>query len=598
MVSLLVFAGMRPSFWTDLPNWLRGRFDDNQRYTILCVLVGVLSGLAAVSFHLAIDFVFEHLIEVAGHPGAGEISLVLLFGPAIGGLIVGLILQYVAPRAGGSGIPQTKIAYHNDFGEISLKEGFWRFVAGTVSVGSGNSLGREGPTVHICSAIASAVGRTFGLAKRRVQAMIPIGMGAGIAAAFNTPLAAITFVFEELLDDFSSKALGAILITVVIAAVVERSILGENPVFTMDRSATFTTSFWMLVAIPLGLAAAVLGHLFVGALLWLRARFKESPLPSFLRPAAGGLMVGITGITVLYFTGKLGIYSIGYDDLSASLLGLHNWEIILVLLVGKFIATIFAYASGGSGGIFAPVLFVGSMLGGLFGVVCVDGFGAAENVRAACALLGMGAFFAAVIRCPLTSILIIFEMTLNYTLILPLMVGNMIAFAVSARLRSVPIYDALLLQDRFSLKKLPTYRGEQDWRNLPVSAIMTHDPVYVLREDSIRTTLKKIADGGLIHHGYPVLDPSGKLAGVVCHHELEECVAGRGDEPVGAILNPRAIIRVFPDTSIRDTANTLVVEDVLQAPVVSKKDSSKLVGIVTLHDIARQQNAISESIDR
>lgn len=589
---------MRPSIWTDLPNWLRGRFDDHQRYTILCVLVGLLSGLAAVSFHLAIDFVFEHLIAAADHPDLGDFSLVLLFGPAVGGLIVGLILQFVAPRAGGSGIPQTKIAYHNDFGQISLREGMWRFVAGTISVGSGNSLGREGPTVHICSAIASSVGRAFGLAKRRVQAMIPIGMGAAIAAAFNTPLAAITFVFEELLDDFSSKALGAILVAVVIAAVVERSILGENPVFTMHESATFTTSFWMLVAIPLGLTAAVLGHVFVGSILALRARFKDSPLPPFLRPAAGGLMVGITGVTVLYFTGKLGIYSIGYDDLSASLLGLHDWEIILALLIGKLIATVFAYASGGSGGIFAPVLFVGSMLGGLFGVICVDGFGATETVRAACALLGMGAFFAAVIRCPLTSILIIFEMTLNYTLILPLMVGNMIAYAVSARLRAVPIYDALLLQDRFSLKKLPTYRGEQDWRNLPVSAIMTHDPVYVLRDDTLAVTLQKITDGGFTHHGYPVLDPQGRLSGVICHHELEENLADKPDAPVGSILNPRAIIRVFPDTSIRDTANTLVIEDVLQAPVVSKKDSSKLVGIVTLHDIARQQNAISESIDR
>ncbi len=589
---------MRPSIWTDLPDWLRGRFDDNQRYTILCVLVGLLSGLAAVSFHIAIDFIFHHLIDAAGTPGPGQLSLVLLFGPAIGGLFVGLILQYFAPRAAGSGIPQTKIAYHNDFGEIPLKEGVWRFIVGTISVGTGNSLGREGPTVHICAAIASSVGRAFGLAKRRVQAMIPIGMGAGIAAAFNTPLAAITFVFEELLDDFSSKALGAILIAVVIAAVVERSILGENPVFTMDRTATFTTSFWMLVAVPLGLAAAILGHVFVGSILALRERFKESPLPPFIRPAAGGLMVGITGVTVLFFTGKLGIYSIGYDDLNASLLGLHDWEIILTLLVGKIIATVFAYASGGSGGIFAPVLFVGSMLGGLFGVLCVDVFGATDNVRAACALLGMGAFFAAVIRCPLTSILIIFEMTLNYTLILPLMVGNMIAYAVSARLRAVPIYDALLLQDRFSLKKLPTYRGEQDWRNLPVSAIMTHDPVYVLRDDTISETLRKITDGGLIHHGYPVLDGDGTLCGIVCHHELLENSADEPDAPVGSILNPRAIIRVFPDTSIRDTANTLVIEDVLQAPVVSKKNSAKLVGIVTLHDIARQQNAISESIDR
>ncbi|WP_269526269.1 chloride channel protein [Coraliomargarita parva] len=586
----------------NLPNWMRGRFDDAQRFLMLCICAGVICGLIGVSFHLAIHFVFEGLFELYEGFGMGVWSyLAMAFSPAVAGLIVGLMIRYVSPTASGSGIPQTKAAYYQKFGVIKISEAFWRFIIGTISVGMGNTLGREGPTVHICSAVSSKLGRIFGLGKLRVQAMVPVGMGAGISAAFNAPVAAITFVFEELLDNFSSKALGGILIAVVVAAVVERTFLGEHGALQADNE-FFHTSWWMLVCLLLGPAAALLGHAFTSMLLWLRARFKQwQQMPSYLKPALGGLSVGLFGISVLVLSnGHHGVFSIGYDDLNGALNGELVWKVLLLLLVGKFFATIICYASGASGGIFAPVLFIGSMLGGLFGVALVHFGGVDPHVQAGTALLGTGAFFAAVIRCPMTSILIIFEMTRNYSLILPLMVGNLLAYVISAKLRPIPIYDALLIQDGISLKKLPAYRGEQDWRNLPVSTIMTHDSRVAIGVYNAVENLESILDGDHKHHGYPVVSDlnSQTLIGMITHHEMEEMKASGDERPISEIVMEQKIIAIHPDDSIRDAANTLVLKDVLQAPVVSRKHPTKLLGIVTLHDIARQQNAIEESMER
>jgi CIC family chloride channel protein len=590
-----------PFSLNNLPNWMRGRFDDSQRFLMLCICAGVLCGLVGVSFHLAITTIFTALFTFYKSLGVWALPA-MVASPALAGLVVGLMIQYVSPTAGGSGIPQTKAAYYQNFGIIKSSEAFWRFIIGTISVAFGNSLGREGPTVHICSAVSSKLGRVFGLGKLRVQAMIPVGMGAGISAAFNAPIAAITFVFEELLDNFSSKALGGILIAVVVAAVVERSLLGEHAALRVDGE-YFNTSWWMLICLVIGPVAAVLGNFFTGALLRLRGSFRQwQKCPNFLKPAIGGLSVGLMGVTVLQLTDgqNLGVFSIGYDDLNAALNGNLLWQVLLLLLIGKLVATIICYASGSSGGIFAPVIFIGSMLGGLFGVLLVSFFGADPSVAAGAALLGAGAFFAAVIRCPLTSIIIIFEMTANYSLILPLMVGNCLAYFISAKLRAVPIYDALLLQDGISLKKLPAYRGEQDWRNLPVSTIMTHDTRSVIGTMNSLDNLNRLKEVGHRHHGYPVVADvnSQELLGVITHHELEELAAVNDPQLISQWIEGHKIIEIYPDNSIRDAANTLVIKDVLQAPVVSRKDPGKLLGIVTLHDIARQQNAIEETLDR
>lgn len=601
-------------------DWLRLRLTDGQRFLFLCTLAGVVCGAVAVLFHLAINAIWFRLVDWSqGTMLEGPWGLVLLaLAPAIGGLATGIVLTRYAPYAAGSGIPQTKAAYYRDFGVIRLREGVMRFLLGTISVGMGNSLGREGPTVHICAAVSSKIGQLFGLAKKRVQAMVPVGMGAGIAAAFNTPISAFFFVFEELLNDFSSKALFGLMVAVVVAAVVERSILGEHPAFTVE-SISFHLDFWMVLAIPLGILSGLFGHWFVGLLLHFRSRFRrQKVIPAWLRPAIGGLGVGLLGVSVLALTGRLGVFHIGYADLSAALNGrlgeltgevangaplagsvpLYALGVLGLLFAGKFLATAFCYGSGASGGLFAPSLFIGGMLGAFIGVLGQWVFGYGNDVVGAMALIGMGSFFAAVIRAPLTSIMIIFEMTLNYTLVLPLIAANIIAYMLASRWRAVPVYDALLLQDEISLKKMPTYRGSQDWRNLPVSTIMSFD-VVSLREDApLAETLEGLKD--CRHHAYPVLDAEEKIAGCLTHDCLTRCQSGANGEvrTVRDALPERKLVTVGPDTSIRDVANTLVLEDIDQVPVVSRKEPGKLLGFVTLHDIARQQNAIEDTIGR
>ncbi|MDP0499963.1 MAG: chloride channel protein [Verrucomicrobiota bacterium JB022] len=586
-----------------LPELFRARYSDTQRYLIIWIITGVACGLAAVAFHHSIQFVFDAVVHFGRYIGGGNpliLGAVLILSPTLGGLISGLILTYLAPHGAGSGIPQTKVRYYRDFGIFRLSEVAWRFILGTISVGSGMALGREGPTVHLCSALASNIGQFFGLAKKRVQAMVPLGMGAGIAAAFNAPMAALFFVFEELLGDFSGKSYFGIIVAVVIASAVQRLIAGEHPAFDLQLG-ELSTAYWMILAAPLGVMAAFLGKAFVEAILRTRQRVSESKqVPKWLRPAIGGLMVGVIGVSIMFLTeGHLGIFGIGYNDVDAMLNGRLNILFVAVLLlIGKFVASSVAYGFGGSGGLFAPTLFIGAMLGGIVGILGQYVIGYDNEIVGAMAMLGMGAFFAAVVRCPMTSIVIIWEMTRQDSLILPLMLGNIIAWLISSRLQPVPLYDSLLLQDKISLRKLPDYQGDQDWRNLPVSTIMTFEPATVQGSQTVQECLDALKKSGTKHHGYPVVDIDGRLIGMITHHEMCERVATDGQELLTTIMAKREIISVRPETSIRDVAQILVVEDVMQAPVVSATDPQKILGIVTLHDIARQQNQIDQSLGR
>jgi len=268
-----------------------------------------------------------------------------------------------------------------------------------------------------------------------------------------------------------------------------------------------------------------------------------------------------------------------------------------VLLLFKFLAVVLNYATGGSGGLFSPTLFLGGMLGGLVGVGLValqhtnewlPVFPADAEVIGGCVLLGMGAMFASVIRCPFTSLIIIFEMTGNYSLILPLMVGNMLAWSLAKRLHPVPIYDSLLLQDGVSLRKLPSFRGHQDYRNLPVQAIMTYEAFSLLERQDCGGALRLISKLNANYHGYPVLDRNGLLAGVITRHELDEHPA---EMTIAELIEDQELLRLTPETSIRDAANKMIARNFQQAPVVSATDPDRMLGWLTLNDIARQQNA-------
>jgi CIC family chloride channel protein len=583
---------------------MRARLDEGQRFLVLCIVCGLCCGLVAVGFHLAIHSVFETLWSFAKSYGDPYFAWIMISAPGLAGLVVGLAIKFFAPSAAGSGIPQTRAAYYNDAGKIPFSAAVWRFLLGTLYIGFGNSLGREGPTAHMSSAIASTIGRWAFRDGQRARAMVPVGMAAGIAAAFNAPLAAITFVFEELLDNFSMKALGGVVVAVVIAAAISRGILGDQPILSGHLQTDYHVSLWMLVAIPLGLLAGFLGHLVVSSLLKVRGvlRDQKSWFPLWLQPAVGGLLCGVLGVAGLFSTsavsgrGERSVFSIGYESLDAAFENELLWQVLGILLIFKLIAVVVTYSSGGSGGLFSPALFLGGMLGGLVGTglswfhthLPIPGFPGTEEVVGACVLLGMGASFAAIIRCPFTSLIIIFEMTGNYSLILPLMAGNILAWGFAKSLRPVGLYNALLLQDGITLKRMPSYRGPQDYRNLPVATIMSHDVTSLQGNVTVQDECKRLQEAGQKHTFYPVTDEEGRLLGILSQSELE---GAPPELELASLVKDQEMTVAYPDSSIREMANRMVARDFRMVPVVSQTESGKLLGVLTLNDIARQRFA-------
>lgn len=424
--------------------------NEAQRLFAFTILAGGLCGLAAVAFHISTGFVESWCINPATNaPGHSWIWWTILT-PALGGLVAGLGLRFWVPAAAGSGIPQVKVAYTTRFGKISFKETIGKFVLCVIQLGTGGSLGVEGPTVHICSGVASMLSRAAKLSPKNCRRITSVGMAAGIAAAFNAPVAAITFTLEELIGNLDQTMLTGVIVAAALAAVVENRVLGANPIFHVPKHYELTNYSSLVWYALLGLLAALVSVAFTDSLLWLRAWFKQlKSVPSWVHPAIGGAATGCFALVAIAFFHVNGIAGDPYKTLTMALTGDSRLTVIamMVLCVLKLAATVTSYSSGGAGGIFAPALYMGGMLGGAVGYLDVAVFHHSTDSIGAFAVVGMGAVFAGVVRAPMTSILIIFEMTGGYGLILPLMIANMSAFALARYWRNTPVYDALLEQD-------------------------------------------------------------------------------------------------------------------------------------------------------
>jgi chloride channel protein, CIC family len=429
--------------------WLMRRMpSERQRLLAVTILAGGLCGLAAVAFHLSIASLEALFIDRANAaPGHSWIWWTILT-PGLGGLFVGLGLTYFAPAAAGSGIPQVKVAYALRDGYVTVRETIGKFVLCAVQIGAGASLGLEGPTVQICAGVSSALARVARLSPKNRRRMTSVGMAAGIAAAFNAPIAAITFTLEELIGDLDQTMLAGVIVAAALAAVVEHSIMGSNPVFHVERAYTLGNASSLLWYALLGLLAALVSVAFTDSLLWLRAQFKKlNAVPKWVQPSIGGLAVGCMAVLGLQLFHLNGIAGDPYKTLTLALTGTLPVLCMATFCVLKLASTVCSYSSGGSGGIFAPSLFIGAMLGGAVGYLDVTIFHHSTDAIGAFAVVGMGAVFAGIVRAPMTSILIVFEMTGGYGLVLPLMIANMSAFALARHWRRTPVYEALLAQD-------------------------------------------------------------------------------------------------------------------------------------------------------
>ncbi len=548
-----------------------------QRLFLLTVVIGGVCGLAAVLFHLAIRFVERLAIgQAMSAPGESWIPWTIVT-PVLGGLVSGALLHYVVPGARGSGVPQVKAAYGLG-GRVPFRDAVGKFAIGTIQIGTGASLGREGPTVQICAGIAGLVGRIASLSPKNLRRLLPVGVAAGIAAAFNAPISAVTFTIEEVVGDLDQTVLSGVVVAAALAAVVERSVLGEHPVFEVSRKYGLNHPSSILLYAALGVAAAVVSLGFTDSLLDLRRWFARHPFARWAHPAAGGLVTGLLAVVALALLKARGVTGGGYETLAEALSGTLGFRVMLALCAMKLVATVFCYSSGGAGGIFAPALFIGAMLGGAVGFLDVRLLGHGHEELGNFALVGMGAVFAGIVRAPITSVLIIFEMTGGYGLVLPLMIANMTSYGLARHWRPTPIYEALLEQDGIHL---PHRRRSvtQSLEGVRAEAAMARPPP-LLAGATYQEVLAAFSGGA--HDAHPVVDERGALVGLLSLSDLRPVLG----EDLHGLAVAGDLCRRPPPTIAEDEDLAAALErmaggGVDELVVVSTTDPTRPLGVLT-----------------
>lgn len=556
---------------------------ETQRLLFLTMLVGVVCGLAAVAFHQVIHFAEHALVArvsaaaVKENRGYAWIAWMLVL-PTAGGLLAGAVMTYALPGARGSGIPQVKAAFANKTGRVKLRDAVGKFFLGAVQIGAGASLGREGPTVHICAGLASALGRLARVSPKAQRGLLPVGAAAGVAAAFNAPIAAVTFTIEEVVGKLDQTVLSGVIVAAAIAAMVERSILGVHPVFDVPQTYALDDAWSLALYVGLGIAAGLLSVLLTDLLLGLRMRFRRMKrVPEWARPGVGGLVTGAVAVVVLLTLRADGAAGGGYEMLRRALSGGLPVKVMLALCAAKILTTTFSYSSGGSGGIFAPTLFVGAMLGGAFGSLDHTLFGHPARTMGAFALVGMGAMFSGTIRAPITSVLIIVEMTAGYGLILPLMIANMSAYVISRHYRPGTVYEELLKQDGVTLED---QRLVDALEGLSVDDLAVRDRAFVsfLPNAQAGDVLRRTSTPTW-QDVFPVVDVDGKVVGVITNEELRILAA---EPELALIVNAQDLMRppccVRTGTPLRQVFELMRAEGLKELPVIDEDE--RILGFI------------------
>ena len=558
---------------------LAGRVEDlrrreDQLALALSLVIGALVGLIVVAFILLTGRLAAHMYPAGG---AGWRRILV---PTIGALVSGLLLVRFFPDARGSGIPQTRAAIFIHDGCISLRTVVGKFVCCSLSLASGIALGREGPSVHIGSGVASVVARRLGLSTAQVRWLVPVGASAALAAAFNTPIAAVLFSLEEIMGDLHAPILGSVVLSSTTSWMVLHLVLGDEPLFHV-AGYHLVSSVELLVYVVLGVVGGIGSVAFVRLLLWLRRRFQRLPKSTlWVQPVVGGLAVGLLGYAVPQVLG------VGYDQVDRVLGGEVVLGAVVLLAVLKMVATALCYASGNAGGIFGPSMFIGAMMGATVGRVAHLALPTVTADAGAYALVGMGTAFAGIIRTPLTSVIMIFEVTRDYTIIVPLMISNLTAFYISQRLQPEPIYEALAHQDGLHL---PTGAFRPQAGRLRVNVAIRESPEPLPSELAVRHALERVEGTSL--GSWPVADDDG-LVGMVRTADLAAAVvAGEGERTLRELLQSvpgrerATLAHVHGDQPLSQALARMGESGHTTLPVVSRGNARLVLGLVTLGDI-------------
>jgi CIC family chloride channel protein len=553
------------SWLSDRVAQLRQR--EGQIFLALALVIGALTGMAVVAF-----IVLTERLGMRLYPAGGAPWRRLLF-PVVGSLSIGYLLYRYFPNARGSGVPQTKAALFARDGRITLRTVLGKFFCTSATLASGIPLGREGPSVQVGAGIGSVLGRLLGLPVEQVKNLIPVGAAAAIAAAFNTPLAAVVFSLEEIMGDLHAPVMGAVVLASATAWMVLRVFLGDHPLFKVPQYQLLHPVEFAVYAV-LGVAGGVVSAVFTKLLLGIRARFLRFPQKTvWFQPVAGGLVVGVMGWFVPQVLG------VGYGFVGDALNGKMAFQLMALLVVLKLVAVTTSYATGNAGGIFGPSLFIGAMLGGTVGTIAHHWFPAYTATPGAYALVGMGAVFAGVVRAPMTSVLMIFEMTQDYAVIVPLMIANLVSLFVASRLQHEPIYEALAVQDGIHL---PSAQTRQRYGQRQVARVMQSASQLLPADLSVREALERTRMSEV--RSWLVTDRRGVI-GVINLERLEKILAEDADKKLGDLVDALAFPHVHPDQGLDLALERMGANQIEILPVVNRADAHKLEGVVTLRDV-------------
>jgi CIC family chloride channel protein len=532
-----------------------------------------------VCFRFAIDWCRLYLL------GSGAILSPsrMLLAPTLAGLVIAVLVIHVFPQARGSGVNQTKAALYIYNGYIPIRTAIGKFITAALAIGSGHSLGPEDPSLQIGACLASALGRKMRLSRDRMRLIAPVGAAAGLAAAFNAPISAVLFVIEEVIGRWTAGILGSVVLSAVSSVVVMRWFLGSESLFRIPTVQLERPSELIAYAI-LGVVGGLASVLFSMGIAKLRPRCRALPLwTQYFQPALAGLLIGTMGIL-----GAPQVMGAGYEAIDEAMHGRFPWQLLAMLAGLKIVATLLSFVSGTPGGMFAPTLFIGAMLGAAVG--------GAEHVflphlsgsPGTYALVGMGVLFAGFLRAPMTSVFMVLEVSGNYSIIVPVIVANTIAYVISRGLQPIAIFDLLTRQDGLELPSMEEQREEGILRvedaMRPVEGALLDAGDTV--DQALERTGPAVAEDMLVR-----LHPVG-WSSVTKKQLLAMAEDGKGEATLGSLLPIRRIPDLHPDHPL-ETALRYVDRWPL-VPVVSRADFGRLEGVITQRDILERYREFGE----
>ena len=557
-----------------------GYFQTSETIFLLffATLIGVGAGFGAILFRWMIAF-FQKLFFTQGQHAFSFLgSYYVIIIPAIGGLIVGLVVYFFASEAKGHGVPEVMLAVAVSGSKIRPRVAAIKALVSSICIGSGGSVGREGPIVQISSALGSTIGQIFRLSEDKKRILIACGAAGGIAATFNAPLAGIFFGLEVILREYGTRYFSSVVLSAVTATVISRTFLGSSPAF-ITPPYELLSSYDILFYVVLGLLSALVGWLFIKGLYKCEDLFDAIKIPYYLKPAVGGLLLGFIG---LYFPQ---IFGVGYTSIEKTLNGQLGPMLVLGLIALKIIATSLTLGSGGSGGVFAPSLFIGAMLGSSFGSILHLIFPGILVSPGAYALVGMAAVFAGAAQAPISAILILFEMTGDYKIILPLMVACVISTLVLKWISKDSIYTLKLRRRGFDILKL---KNEDLLEKIKVSEAMFRKVITVNESTTVSDAESLLKSTS--HRGFPVLDGNGRLKGMITHQDIYNALNdGRGDITVTEIMSDN-LVTCYPAETLKNALEKLGEHDIGRIPVIENSDTRKLIGLITRKNIISTYN--------